>query len=75
MKTTEKTFRALDREHCGYCPDCKTITAFGGIEPDADGYHCDDCNGNRLMGAANALIMGKIRIVEPNEDDNTIWRF
>jgi hypothetical protein len=49
----------------GYCTKCGAIK-YGGTEPDADGYECEECGAMAVVGISNALIMGLITI---GEDD------
>lgn len=35
-----------------------------GVEPDAEGYKCDSCGSNAVMGIEMALVIGRIRIEE-----------
>ena len=37
-------------------------------EPDAEDYTCDSCEGNTVVGAENALIMGLIDLVPEGEE-------
>lgn len=52
-------------DHCdaydGICLACGEIH-FGGVEPDAENYHCDACGKDRVCGVENALMIGKIDI-------------
>ena len=45
----------------GYCTACKNWTAEG-VEPDAEGYKCPECDGMTVMGAENALCHGDVDV-------------
>jgi hypothetical protein len=55
------------QEHCdsndGICIHCGQWGC-GGVEPDAEGYKCESCGKNGVMGAENALLMGVLDIDE-----------
>lgn len=44
-------------EYIGFCVDCGTKHT--GIEPDARGYECENCNKTSVFGAEEILIMGE----------------
>lgn len=49
----------------GYCPDCdEFVGGPGGMlyEPDARGYPCEECDGNRAMGACEAIMSGMVAV-------------
>jgi hypothetical protein len=49
-------------EDCaGYCPHCESFTR-DSTEPDAEGYDCENCGGNDVCGAEQALLIGWIDI-------------
>lgn len=52
-------------QHCdnsdGYCTACNTWTT-GGVEPDAEGYLCEACGENAVMGAEDAVMMGMVLV-------------
>lgn len=54
-------------EHCssddGICIECGEIQD-GGVEPDAEGYECGSCGAMAVMGIENALLDGRITIVD-----------
>jgi hypothetical protein len=47
----------------GICLACGEFT-LGGVEPDAEGYHCEFCGESRVEGIENALIAGRIEIIQ-----------
>lgn len=46
----------------GFCRHCNEFTEFGGTEPDAHDYLCEQCGEEELFGAEEALIMGFLDI-------------
>ena len=51
----------MDNDSMGYCVNCNEFTT-DCVEPDAQGYTCDDCEQPAVMGAQDALILGYIEI-------------
>lgn len=45
----------------GYCINCQDIQ-YGGVEPDAEGYECEYCGRDTVMGLETALIVGLIEV-------------
>ena len=60
--TTEEYLQGC-YENAGYCEDCDEITTWG-VEPDADGYVCDECGEKHVMGLELALLRWLIDIGE-----------
>ena len=58
---TEDEFREKCDEHVGVCLECGSER--GECEPDAEKYHCDECDENNVMGLEQALICGHVEIV------------
>ena len=58
MKFTE-TVKEFSEEYMGYCTACDDITT-DSVEPDAEGYICDECGKHTVMGIENAVLMGFI---------------
>lgn len=46
----------------GYCRKCGDFTEFGGVEPDACGYTCPECDLPSVVGTEEALMFGYIQI-------------
>jgi hypothetical protein len=67
---TAATFQVHDNEMNGYCTECEEVTNFGGCEPDAREYECDQCGNRTVYGVAEALIMGVLIITEDDEDED-----
>jgi len=53
--------------YMGFCTECCEFT-MSGVEPDAEEYHCEECEGDTVVGAENALIMGLIDLVPEGEE-------
>jgi hypothetical protein len=64
MKMTAELFRESCLDFHGYCRKCDDITEWGGVEGDAEGYHCPECESESVMGVENALLLGFITITE-----------
>jgi hypothetical protein len=45
----------------GWCPDCNAFST-GCVEPDAEGYPCEACEGREVVGAEQALLLGWINV-------------
>lgn len=43
----------------GYCTHCEEVTCDSGVEPDAEGYSCPQCDNDTVMGVENAIISGE----------------
>lgn len=69
FKMTEATFNMLDQNYSGVCLHCHEIQD-GGCEPDAEYYHCDECNHDSVFGIQQALVYGRIEIVESEANEN-----
>jgi hypothetical protein len=54
-------------DNSGICTHCREITNFGGVEPDAIGYECEECGENTVYGLEMALLEGLICFVEEEE--------
>jgi hypothetical protein len=63
VRLSEAEYIALSEECGGVCLACGEI-AYGGCEPDARGYPCDECGRNAVVGAEEALLMGRIEFTE-----------
>ena len=64
IKMTEQEYLDADNEMAGVCLKCKQVVNYGGCEPDACCYECEECGANKVYGIAEALINGFIAIVE-----------
>ncbi len=51
----------------GWCVHCKGVTRFGGCEPDARQYNCEECGQNSVYGMKEAAC---VMCVVPLSDDN-----
>jgi len=61
------TYRDMCDDNMGWCPDCQDFTR-DCTEPDAENYDCPLCGGDSVMGAEQALLLGKIDIYEEDDD-------
>jgi len=66
VKMTEALYRELCDSSGGVCLGCGAL-AFGDTEPDAEEYHCDECDENKVQGIENALISGNVVIAPEGE--------
>jgi len=57
------TYEDATQQYLGWCPECRAFTRES-TEPDAESYDCPDCGCNDVMGAEQALLLGKISIKE-----------
>ena len=46
-------------EYNGICLACGEI-AYGGTEPDAEGYECEACGKKQVMGVEQAFLCGHV---------------
>lgn len=60
---TESEYAAHTDAYDGICLECGEWTT-GGVEPDAEGYECENCGAHAVMGAENALLCGRITFAE-----------
>lgn len=58
---TENEYQQATRDYIGWCTVCEEFTR-DSTEGDAEKYDCPKCEGNTVMGAENALILGEITI-------------
>ena len=54
---------ALSCANWGVCLACSAIHE-GDVEPDASGYHCDECDADEVMGIEQALLVGRLNVTE-----------
>jgi anaerobic ribonucleoside-triphosphate reductase len=64
MKLTEVTYVEWTNDNAGYCKACDEVTDFGGVEPDAMGYPCPECNKNAMMGVEQAMLLGHLVLTD-----------
>ena len=56
MELTEEQLNELHSgEFNGICTECRSIK-FGDTEPDARGYHCENCDAMAVIGAEEAMF-------------------
>lgn len=63
---TEQTYTELCNESGGVCLACSALV-YGGTEPDAEDYECEECGAHKVQGIENALICGNIHFVSAKE--------
>ena len=51
----------------GLCLSCLEFK-YDGCEPDAEGYHCDECGEDNVVGIENALIMERLNFTDGEEE-------
>lgn len=63
-------YKNLVDDYCGICLKCNDVA--DGVEPDAEGYECQNCGAHKVVGIELAYIMGEIEVddseVESIED-------
>ncbi len=68
LDLTPSEYQDHDDSNDGYCVQCNAITRSGDTEPDAREYPCPDCNGTNCYGIQEALLMGKLNIIDGDDD-------
>jgi hypothetical protein len=68
VKITESIYHSLDSESAGICLHCGIVET--GIEPDARGYECSECEQKKVYGTQELILMGWIEIVDTLEEVN-----
>ena len=68
MVVTQQDFEHYCSQDAGYCCVCDEVTTEGGEEPDAEGYPCDTCENETVMGMEQALLQGYITVVTASEE-------
>lgn len=58
---SEEEYEQHTRDYDGLCLACTEIQD-GGVEPDAEGYLCEACGEEQIMGLELALISGLVEI-------------
>lgn len=61
------SYREATDNYQGWCSVCEDFTR-DATEPDAEGYDCPKCEGNTVMGAEQALVVGEITIAEDSHE-------
>jgi len=44
----------MDSVQDGFCTECGAY--YGSVEPDAEGYHCEDCGENKVKSLTMILL-------------------
>jgi hypothetical protein len=63
IPVTEAEYTALRECYGGVCLSCGT-RAYGGVEPGAENYDCEECGNPGVFGIEQALLRGIIALVE-----------
>ena len=50
----------------GGCMACGELK-YGGVEPDARGYECDECGDSEVYGLEELVIMGQLNLVDAED--------
>lgn len=66
LHMTESQFRYYRENYIGICLECQAES--DSCEPDAEDYHCDECEADAVQGIENLLICGHITIKEDDDD-------
>lgn len=61
MRITEEEYHDHSNNYDGFCTHCEEFSE-GGVEPDAEGYHCDYCDTPSVCGTEQALFLGVLDI-------------
>lgn len=59
---TIEQYMTHTEQYSGYCSSCDAITADSGVEPDAEGYKCEECGENTVCGVEQAVLKGLIQL-------------
>lgn len=63
LRCSEKQYFELLNEYGGVCCACGAV-ATDGCEPDGEGYPCETCEANAVMGMETALLTDVLVIQE-----------
>lgn len=63
MKITLSKIKELENSYSGICMACGA-TRYGMTEPDAENYHCDQCEENAVLGPHWLVFSDEVEIVE-----------
>lgn len=66
MKTITVSADDLMEGTNGVCLACGQVQ-YGGVEPDARGYKCEECGAWEVCGMDIALVMGRLEIADEND--------
>lgn len=62
-KMTETEYKEHEADMNGLCTECGEFR-YGMTEGDAEGYTCEECGADAVLGMSNCLMEGRIEIVE-----------
>jgi hypothetical protein len=63
IQCSMEEYRAHEEENDGCCLACGEWS-FGGVEPDASNYECENCGEEQVEGIMNLLMDGSLVITE-----------
>ena len=64
MMLDYEEYQDLADGYAGYCRVCDEVTEDSGVESDARGYECPECEQETLMGIEEALLEGHLEVGE-----------
>jgi hypothetical protein len=62
ISITSEEYHQHRGDYDGLCTACMEWTD-GGVEPDAEEYECENCGEPQVIGAEQALLLGKLDII------------
>lgn len=62
VKMTMDDYNEKRESYDGICVACGEVK-FGDCEPDAENYHCDNCDADAVQGIENLVVAGLIEII------------
>jgi len=68
INLTMTQLEEADECSSGFCVSCEYEQS--GVEPDATKYTCENCGKQQVYGAAELVLMGLVRIVGDEDEDN-----
>lgn len=61
MKISMEEYEEHRENYDGVCLNCEEFTS-GGVEPDAENYHCEMCDEDYVIGIESAFMQGDIEL-------------
>jgi len=68
---SEEEYQSAARDYIGWCTSCQEFTrdcTEPDINPGEEGYDCPKCEQNTVMGAEQALLLGRIAFKEEQDE-------
>lgn len=69
MKMSFEEFESHRDEYNGYCTNCDDVTRWGMTEPDAENYHCEECDNHTVEGMDNVLVKQLVTLTLEGDDE------